>query len=255
MLTYTDSGYINMFLNFYSVSNLKQYENLIVTCLDKPCYNQLKKKNVNVALVNAEQDSTIDTSKASSYGSSAFQNKMQWKMIMLLQAVNKNVRVLYFDSDIILFRNPFPVLNSYTGYDILAQRDSEMCAGYMYLFPTPQTKQLLANTIELRPKLDNSDDQKAFNIAVKNNTSIRILLLPDSQFSSGAVFFRNHSYFWDSVGDNQIMMHNNYVVGVINKEYRLKELQMYKLDVNGEYSNPDAKYLSIEKWGIRNIIL
>ena len=255
MLMYTDSGYINMFMNSYYVCNLKQYKNLIVTCFDKPCYNQLKKMNISVALVNAERDSLVDTSAASSFGSPAFQNKVQWKLVMLLQAINQNVRVLYLDSDIILFKDPFPVLNSYTGYDVLAQRDETICAGFMYLLPTRMTKQMLRKAIEIRPKLEKADDQKAINTVVENNTSIKVLLLPDFQFSSGSVFSKRHSYYWDSINENQIMWHDNYVVGTNNKNYKLKEMKMYKLDVNGEYSNPNAQYLTIEKWGTCNIVI
>ena len=244
-----------MFMNSYHVSNLQQYKTLIVTCLDKPCYNQLKKMHINVALVSAERDGLVDTSKASTFGSPAFQNKVQWKLIMLLQAVNQNVRVLYLDSDIILFKDPFPVLNSYTGYDILAQKDGEICTGFMYLFPTRLTKQLLEETIEIRPKMTKADDQNAFNKVVSSNPSTKLLYLPEQLFSSGAVFFKMHSYYWDNISEKQIMMHNNYVVGIINKNYRLKELKMYTLDVNGEYSNPEAKYLTIEKWGIRIIAI
>ena len=255
MLMCTDSGYINVFLNSYFVCNMQQYKNFIVTCLDKPCYNQLKKMNINVALVNAESDSLVDTSTASSYGSVAFRNKVQWKLVMLLQAVDQNVRVLYLDSDIILFKDPFPVLNSYTGYDFLAQRDDTICSGFMYLFPTRMTKQMLRKAIEVRPKLEKAGDQKAIITVVQNNTSIKVLLLPDSQFSSGSVFRKKHSYYWDSINENQIMWHVNYVVGINNKNYKLKEMKMYKLDVNGEYSNPEAKYLTIEKWGICIIII
>ena len=247
MLMWTDSGYINMFLNSYRVCGLQQYKNLIVTCLDKACYKRLKGMNINVALVSAESDSLVDTSTASSYGSRAFRSKVHWKLIMLQQAVNQNVRVLYMDSDIILFKDPFPVLNSYKGYDIIAQRDSHICTGFMNLIPTLLTKQVLAESINIRLKLANADDQEAFNVAVQSNTSIKLLLLPDHLFSSGAVFFKKHSYYWDKIRKTQIMMHDNYIVGSKNKIYRLKELKLYKLDVDGEYSNPDAKYLTIEK--------
>ena len=250
MLMCTDSGYINMFLNSYYVCNLQQYKYLIVTCLDKSCYKRLKEMNINVALVSAESDSLVDTSTTSSYGSRAFRNKVHWKLIMLLQAVNQNVRVLYMDSDIILFKDPFPVLNSYNGYDFIAQKDVDICTGFIYLIPTLMTKQILAKTIEIRPKLLNADDQKAFNMVVQNNTSIKLLFLPDHLFSSGAVFFKKHSYYWDKIRETQIMMHDNFIIGMKNKIYRLKELKLYKLDVDGEYSNPDAKYLTIEKWSI-----
>jgi hypothetical protein len=45
------------------------------------------------------------------------------------------------------------------------------------------------------------------------------------------------------------MMHNNYIVGEELKMYRMKELGLYTLDVNGEYSNPNAKYLTVEYIG------
>ena len=96
--------------------------------------------NINVALVSAESDKLVDTSTASSYGSRAFRNKVHWKLIMLQQAVNQNVRVLYMDSDNILFKDPFPVLNSYNGYDFIAQKDVVIYTVFMYLLPTLMTK-------------------------------------------------------------------------------------------------------------------
>ena len=250
MLMCTDSGYINMFLNSYRVCGLQQYKNLIVTCLDKACYKRLKEMNINVVLVSAESDKLVDTSTASSYGSRAFRSKVHWKLIMLQQAVNQNVRVLYMDSDNILFKDPFPVLNSYNGYVFIAQKDVVIYTVFMYLIPTLMTKQILAKTIEIRPNLVNADDQKAFNMGVQNNTSVSLLLLPDHLFSSGAVFFKKHSYYWDKIRETQLMMHDNYIVGSKNKIFRLKEMKLYKLDVDREYSNPDAKYLTIEKWSI-----
>ena len=105
----------------------------------------------------------------------------------------------------------------------------------------------MENSIEVRPNLVNADDQKAFNMGVQNNTSVSLLLLPDHLFSSGAVFFKKHSYYWDNIKETQIMMHDKFIIGMKNKIFRLKEMKLYKLDVNGEYSNPDAKYLTIEK--------
>ena len=236
----------DIFKHHQSVKNVppipEEYENNFAFDMTRG-----KGMNINVALVSAESDSLVDTSTASSYGSRAFRSKVHWKLIMLQQAVNQNVRVLYMDSDIILFKDPFPVLNSYKGYDIIAQRDSHICTGFMYLIPTLLTKQVLAESINIRLKLANADDQEAFNVAVQSNTSIKLLLLPDHLFSSGAVFFKKHSYYWDKIRKTQIMMHDNYIVGSKNKIYRLKELKLYKLDVDGEYSNPDAKYLTIEK--------
>lgn len=49
-----------------------------------------------------------------------------------------------------------------------------------------------------------------------------------------------------TVDANQVIMHNNYVIGYTNKIYRLKEMKMYPLDVNGEYSSNTARYLVLD---------
>ena len=41
-------------------------------------------------------------------------------------------------------------------------------------------------------------------------------------------------------------MHNNYVKGYSNKLYRLKEMSLYPLDVNQEYSNPSSTFIMLE---------
>lgn len=86
--------------------------------------------------------------------------------------------------------------------------------------------------------------------------SLRWVLLPQDTFSSGSVFFQKHQFYWDAIGRrdegnrlvdaNQVIMHNNYVIGYTNKIYRLKEMKMYPLDVNGEYSSETARYLVLD---------
>ena len=79
--------------------------------------------------------------------------------------------------------------------------------------------------------------------------SLRWTLLPAESFSSGRVFFGEHQFYWDKVESSQVIMHNNFVKGYGNKLYRLKEMQLYPLDADGEYSNPDAKYLMLGRVG------
>lgn len=45
-----------------------------------------------------------------------------------------------------------------------------------------------------------------------------------------------------------MIAHNNYVIGHANKIYRLKESGLYGFDVNQEYSDPDARYITLEKY-------
>ena len=244
----TDSGYINLFLNAYYASNIQKYENFMVACLDKLCYHTMFKLHIPVAIINTENDTLINTGTASTWGTKSFQNKVHWKLVMLIRALELNVRVLYIDSDIVLLKNPLPYLNSISGYDLIAQKDSTICSGFMYLYPTKITKEVLKKAALLRPKLPNAGDQKAILTAVNRTPKIKVFLLPPHIFSSGETFFKFHSYYWDPINKNQIMIHNNFVIGTNNKLYRFKELQLYKLDVNGEYSDPNGKYLTIERW-------
>ena len=79
--------------------------------------------------------------------------------------------------------------------------------------------------------------------------SLRWTLLPAESFSSGRVFFGQHQFYWDRVKSSQVIMHNNFVKGYGNKLYRLKEMKLYPLDADGEYSNPDAKYIMLKHVG------
>ena len=45
----------------------------------------------------------------------------------------------------------------------------------------------------------------------------------------------------------QSIIHNNYVLGYTNKIYRLKEMGLYSLDIDGEYSNENASFLMIDE--------
>lgn len=56
------------------------------------------------------------------------------------------------------------------------------------------------------------------------------------------------------IAPDQVMAHNNYVIGHKNKVYRLREAGLYAFDVNQEYSNPDAKYITLEHFTSSNMM-
>lgn len=43
------------------------------------------------------------------------------------------------------------------------------------------------------------------------------------------------------------MFHNNYIRGMVNKDFRSKEIGRYVLDVNGEYSSTTAQYFTVQE--------
>lgn len=97
-------------------------------------------------------------------------------------------------------------------------------------------------------KLHLSDQPSILYLLRKNmQPSLRVQLLPETTFSSGNVFFSSHQFAWDPISDNQTIIHNNYVLGYTNKIYRLKEMGLYSLDIDGEYSNENASFLVIDE--------
>ena len=244
----TDNSYIDLFLNGYYASQLWKYENLAVTCFDRLCYQKLYKLNIPVALLNVESDTSVDITKAAICHTKAFHNKVHYKLVLWQIVINMNIQILYVDSDVILLQNPLFYLNSFTGYDIIAQRDGELCSGFMYMYPTRNTKLAVERSIKIRPKLPDANDQDALIAAFRTIRDFRLKLLPFDTVPSGEVFFKSHHYYWDPISPKQLTIHNNYIHGLENKLYRFKEIKMYKLDRNREYSNPLAKYLTIEMW-------
>ena len=244
----TDNGYIDLFLNGYYTSQLWNYKNLVVTCFDRLCYQKLYKLNIPVALLNVESDTSVDITKAAICHTKEFQNKVHYKLVLWDIVIKMNIRILYVDSDVILLKNPFYYLNSFTGYDIVAQRDAYLCSGFMYMYPTRNTKLAVERSIKIRPKLKDANDQSALIAAFKTIKDFHLYLLPSDTVPSGIVFFKSHNYYWDPINQKQLTIHNNYIHGLENKLYRFKEIKMYKLDRNQEYSNPSAKYLTIETW-------
>ena len=244
----TDNSYLDLFLNDYYASKLWIYNNLVVTCFDRLCYKKLSALNIPVALLNIESDASVDITKPAICHTKAFHNKVQYKLVLWDKALSMNLRILYVDTDVILLKNPLHYLNSLTGYDIIGQRDHYLCSGFMYMYPTKNTKLAVKRAIHIRPTLKDANDQSSLIAGIRENKKFKLLLLPSTLFPSGEVFFASHSYYWDPINANQITIHNNFIHGLENKLYRFKEIKMYRLNRNQEYSNPQAKYLTVERW-------
>ena len=238
-LMMVDSGYYYQFLNAYYIGNLKMYDNLLVVCLDIKSFNKLAKLGVPSVFFKKNINTYIE--KFTVQGSPLFEKKMRLKLDIILTALINGFNVLYMDSDIVLRRDPFPYLFGLESYDMLVQRDVSICAGFMFLYARDAVIRLvkLAASYEM-------DDQPALNRAYRQTNEVKLLFLPVKLFSSGKEFWSTHSFYWDPISPQQIMIHNNYIRYRELKDYRFKEMHLYALDVNGEYSNPDARYLTIE---------
>lgn len=186
--------------------------------------------------------------------SSLFKKKMQSKLALIKTVLSYGFNLLYMDSDVILLKDPFPYLQSITGYDLIAQKDETVCTGFMYIRSTNQSIALLSKAFEIVKQPDMRDQIAV--ITALNEMSIPYYLLPARFFPSGGDFFNRYQYYWDKTGncdlhalivDNDYyIFHNNYVRGRFGKELRFKEMKLYTLNVDGEYSAM-RKYLTVER--------
>ena len=178
--------------------------------------------------------------------SSTFQRKVLNKMMVIRSIQSMGFTLLYMDCDIILFRDPWPILSAFSArdFDIVSQKDYTLNSGFMLLFPTNNTKTVLRRAyfhMLQRAQLD----QESIVFAMKS-TPCALHLLPERQFSNGRVFFARHQFYWDRVGEDEVMMHNNFIIGSENKYYRLREMRLYEDDTDGYYSSPTRKYLMVD---------
>ena len=137
----------------------------------------------------------LNSHSASAQGSSTFKQKLKWKLIILEYAVRHGYQTFYMDSDIVLFKDPFPYFDTLPEYDFLAQRDTKACSGFMFIRPTASGKKLMKVASYLG-SLPLADDQVAMNQAL-DLVQARSLLLPESLFPSGYIFFNHYQYSWD----------------------------------------------------------
>ena len=151
-----------------------------------------------------------------------------------------NVTVLYSDSDIILFQNPFHYLHSIKTDSIIFQQDKTICTGFFFIKPTPLSFRLLDRSLQVI-RMAKSGDQhgmieayKAFNLTP--------VLLPNTRFMNGGIFFRSHQYSWDEVSPSLIMIHNNYIRG-----HECKRLRMLEMGLEGRKRDSESNlYLTAE---------
>lgn len=127
-----------------------------------------------------------------------FKQKMRNKLSLLLQVLTFGFNVLYIDSDVILLKDPFPYLQSFPQYDLLAQRDANICSGFMYFVSNPRSIAMMTRAYQIVQK-PNMRDQTAVNNAVAERKT-PYALLSANLFPSGGKFFGRYQFYWDRTG-------------------------------------------------------
>lgn len=155
--------------------------------------------------------------------------------------------VVISDVDIVYIKNPlkhWPCPNC----DIQVSSDYvEANSGFYLVKPNEAGKKLHEEMLK-RAKPNNSN-QKTLNPALnflKKQGKIKSETLTNRKWPCGIVYWENEHRMWssDRYTSEHVLVHNNWIETAEAKIYRFKEHEMWFLNKDGYYSNPDAKYIT-----------
>ena len=248
ILALVDSFFLDMTFNFYETSILKyNISNYLFIASDYRACGILLSQNINCFVyitTNYTRASTL-------FGSYGFAQKMNIRILFILDALKLGFTVLHTDVDVVFMNNPLYDLSSSIHGDIACLLDDmQYNAGFIYLRPTE-----LAITVytEMRSIVSERtvDDQIALNEVIPSLIEkhkaykVRIEMLNMTKYQYGRNYFElGHRYFADRAPCPQcIVVHNNWIISKEAKRYRFREVLLWSYDDNGYYSNTSTKYL------------
>lgn len=195
--------------------------------------------NIPVAFYDTHDD-PISTSFVKQ-SSDSFYRVSSFKFSVIQTILRLGVNVLYSDSDIIIYHNPIPVIQSTPFNSSIFQKDMTICTGFFYMEPTPLSFDLMKRALVYIQKKHKTDQGSL--IRTFKDLKLTASILPSNLFQSGSVFFRRHQYWWDPIDPSIVMMHNNYILGSVCKQYRMLEMNY----TSHRTKDPeDTRYLTAE---------
>ena len=146
--------------------------------------------------VLSQRDASFSTKM---WTSSSF-DKMVLKLCIIKDLLALNYHVLYMDADVFLFQDPFPYLAQYKDYDFVAQKDDDICAGFMYIHPTQASRYLMFMAINIMYMREIMDQDAIVFLMKTSARSTKFTYLPSNLFMSGRDYAEGHQFIWDHPG-------------------------------------------------------
>ncbi len=253
ILSVVDSRYSEFATNLYETS-LKKFGllNYLMVCIDDDSFHILTKQGLNCVRYHQEQTNGYSNSSGD-FGSLGYVDKTNLKTWIVLEVLRHNFTVFVMDLDVVLFKNPLPYFDC-KDCDLHVTRDRvQVNSGFVYVRPTPRSKQLYQEAWNLYQKYHKASDQSYVNSALhilqNQKVSITLRELPRKLFQCGVYYFQEggREFAGDkpSCGDC-VMVHNNYIGSLAAKVYRFKENLLWTDDTGGYYSSQNPKYVTYE---------
>ena len=211
----------------FTLRNVNLFDLLVVFPLDdvalQCCKNEGAEFRTDLVLNNLPGEA--------SFGEGNWGNIMKVKLEAIKIILQENYFVLYVDTDIVFFQDPFVHIFNLHPKDIYFQSDGRgfnvsknpnLCAGFMFLIPNEKCIKLMDQSLNIIEQSNHRlYDQDVINRIVKKNKikNLDYGILSPSLFPNGARFFGQKK----KCAENPFIVHNNYIVGLEAKVKRFKK--------------------------------
>ena len=180
------------------------------------------------------------------FGSPDYSRLVNVKTEVVLAALKLGFHVMFVDADIVFLQNPQPFLDDV--HDLQAQRarrHDRICSGFFFVRSTPWGIAFIGETYRRALKKGlTARQQPTMNSVLSDfkRKPFRVRILGKDQFPIGVYYFNKGERIFSCPGC--VVVHNNWIRGAKNKEFRFKEHLMWVVDdPPGYYSSQDTKYL------------
>lgn len=252
IISFFDSFIWQEFLYFY-IHSIKANEinNFLAFSYDS--------KGVNLCIENkfvcdlVFTNNTVKYLRENTYQSKGFLERMFIRNEVIYKLLKAGISLIITDVDILYLKNPlYRVIEGDPDVAVSKNRPTgELNGGFFYLKYCPNSIKMFEYIMALHPQFPEDNDQDLLNKAVlEAKKYAKIKTLKRKEFYNGLEFFEfNHLFFADQLNqltENTYTIHNNWILGFTGKEYRLKELHLYKFDYDGYYSSEKNNYIMLD---------
>ena len=245
-LASVDFAYIDMAVNLYETSFKKLgIENYLFAGSDEEVCATLMAMNIScVTYIHEKESHTY-----SIYGSIAFRRKTHIKTKIVLDGLKLGLTVVLTDVDIVFFKDPQPYFMCNTCGLEIQNNWVDYNSGFFIARPTTGSLRLFEQAWERGVNSTYTSNQRVINKLMRDmGSSLKWKVLNAKQFPNGKKYFTSAGRYFkgEKPCPECVIVHNNWIRGLVEKVYRFKERGLWEVDIDGYYSSLRARYISFE---------
>jgi rhamnogalacturonan II specific xylosyltransferase len=238
ILVEVNDGYYNFFLNWLChYEALKINLDVVVIAEDDVVSKKLEREvRRSRPYLSIQRTNNKYMSSSLLYGSMHYKNLVSGRATHILSRLKAGKNVLYTDVDTVWRNNPMPYLSALgKQVDAILQVDTEKfdglspyyCTGFMAFVSNSRTIALMSawESALQKPQLN----QPIFNQLLHKKSSVVHQPLPKMEFPSGQMYFSKMNM---KQRQQAVVVHNNYIQGIQNKQIRFEKYGLWKVNNN-----------------------